>query len=245
MSQGTSAARPLDTTRATLLVVEDDATINQAVTDRLVAEGFRVVQAYDGPGAVRAHAEHAPELVVLDLMLPGFDGLEVCRRIQSERPVPVLMLTARADETDLLVGLGVGADDYVTKPFRMREVVARIRALLRRVDRARDLAGGQATTISVGDVVIDRSARRVVVAGSEVHLTPLEFDLLVALAAEPGAVRSRDDLMQEVWGWADARGTRTLDSHVKAVRSKIGPERVRTVHGVGYALEASPRQGSR
>jgi DNA-binding response OmpR family regulator len=244
MSQGTDAARPHDTTRATLLVVEDDATINQAVADRLVAEGFRVVQAFDGPGAVHAHAEHAPDLVVLDLMLPGFDGLEVCRRIQAERPVPVLMLTARADETDLLVGLGVGADDYVTKPFRMREVVARIRSLLRRVDRARDLVVGQATTLTVGDVVVDRSSRRVVVAGSEVHLTPLEFDLLVALAAEPGAVRGRDALMQEVWGWADARGTRTLDSHVKAVRSKIGPERVRTVHGVGYALEA-PRQGSR
>src|SRR6478735_6523204 len=110
----------------TLLVVEDDPTINQAVADRLVAEGFRVIQAFDGPGAVAAHGEHAPDLVVLDLMLPGFDGLEVCRRIQGDRPVPVLMLTARADETDLLVGLGVGADDYVTKPFRMREVVARV-----------------------------------------------------------------------------------------------------------------------
>ena len=110
-----------------LLVVEDDPTINQAVTDRLVAEGFRVVQAFDGPGAVAAHAEHVPDLVVLDLMLPGFDGLEVCRRIQGERPVPVLMLTARADETDLLVGLGVGADDYVTKPFRMRATTSRMR----------------------------------------------------------------------------------------------------------------------
>jgi DNA-binding response OmpR family regulator len=227
-----------------LLVVEDDATINQAVTDRLVAEGFRVVQAFDGPGAVQAHTDHKPDLVVLDLMLPGFDGLEVCRRIQAERPVPVLMLTARADETDLLVGLGVGADDYVTKPFRMREVVARIRALLRRVERARDLAAGQPSLLAVGDVVVDRASRRVVVAGGDVHLTPLEFDLLLALAAEPGTVRGRDDLMQEVWGWADARGTRTLDSHVKALRSKIGPERVRTVHGIGYALEAAAKPGA-
>ncbi len=243
MSQATSAAPSSPPSAATLLVVEDDATINQAVTDRLVAEGFHVVQAFDGPGAVQAHSDHAPDLVVLDLMLPGFDGLEVCRRIQAERPVPVLMLTARTDETDLLVGLGVGADDYVTKPFRMREVVARIRALLRRVERARALAMDQGAVLRLGDLAIDRASRRVVAAAVEVHLTPLEFDLLLALAAEPGAVRGRDDLMQEVWGWADARGTRTLDSHVKSLRSKIGPERVRTVHGVGYALEPAGPAG--
>ncbi|GAA4286183.1 response regulator transcription factor [Georgenia daeguensis] len=222
----------------TLLVVEDDPTINQALTDRLVAEGFRVVQAYDGPGAVAAHAEHRPALVVLDVMLPGFDGLEVCRRVQATRPVPVLMLTARVDETDLLVGLGVGADDYVTKPFRLREVVARIRALLRRVDRAHELAGTSVPRLVVGDLAVDRAGRRVSVDGEPVHLTPLEFDLLVALATAPGTVRSREELMSEVWGWADARGTRTLDSHVKALRAKIGAARVRTVHGVGYAVEA-------
>ncbi len=237
MSQGSSTARSSTASEGTLLVVEDDLTINQALTDRFVAEGFRVVQAFDGPGAVQAHADHAPDLVILDLMLPGFDGLEVCRRIQAERPVPVLMLTARADETDLLVGLGVGADDYVTKPFRMREVVARSRALLRRVERARNLASDQPAVSAVGDLVVDRATRRVRVAGAEVHLTPLEFDLVLALAADPGAVRLRDDLMREVWGWADARGTRTLDSHVRALRSKVGSDRVRTVHGVGYALE--------
>ena len=239
MNQG-YAASPPDAAAPTLLVVEDDPTINQAVTDRLMAEGFRVVQAFDWPGAVAAHAEHAPDLVVLDLMLPGFDGLEVCRRIQGDRPVPVLMLTARADETDLLVGLGVGADDYVTKPFRMREVVARVRALLRRVDRARRLAAEQPPVVAVGDLTVDRGSRRVTARGSEVHLTPLEFDLLLALAAEPGAVRGRDELMREVWGWADAGGTRTLDSHVKSLRAKVGAARVRTVHGVGYALEAGP-----
>jgi DNA-binding response OmpR family regulator len=154
--------------------------------------------------------------------------------------VPVLMLTARADETDLLVGLGVGADDYVTKPFRMREVVARIRALLRRVDRARELAAEQPPVLSVGDLTVDRGSRRVTARGSEVHLTPLEFDLLLALAAEPGAVRERDELMREVWGWADSGGTRTLDSHVKSLRAKVGAARVRTVHGVGYALETGP-----
>lgn len=220
-----------------LLVVEDDATINQALTDRLRAEGFEVVQAYDGPAAVAAHDEHRPDLVLLDVMLPGFDGIEVCRRIQAARPVPVLMLTARVEETDVLVGLGVGADDYVTKPFRMREVVARVRALLRRVERARELAAVDAPLLTVGPVVIDRAGRRVSVAGADVHLTPLEFDLLLALAAAPGTVRTREDLMSEVWGWADATGTRTLDSHVKALRAKIGAEVVRTVHGVGYAVE--------
>ncbi|KAA0023040.1 response regulator transcription factor [Antrihabitans cavernicola] len=219
-----------------ILVVEDDLTINQAVTDRLVAEGFRVAQAFDGPTAVAAADEHRPDLVVLDVMLPGFDGLEVCRRIQASRPVPVLMLTARTDETDLLVGLGVGADDYVTKPFRMREVVARIRALLRRVDRARSLADEAQPLLTVDTLAIDRNARRVTVDGIDVHLTPLEFDLVLALAVEPGTVRTRDELMREVWGWADAAGTRTLDSHVKAVRAKIGGQRLRTVHGVGYAL---------
>ena len=240
MSQGNTERWSNAPSPTTLLVVEDDPTINQAVTDRLVAEGFRVVQAFDGPGAVEAYGQHEPDLVVLDLMLPGFDGLEVCRRIQADRPVPVLMLTARADETDLLVGLGVGADDYVTKPFRMREVVARIRALLRRVERARLLAAEQPPVLSVGDLGVDRGSRRVSVRGAEVHLTPLEFDLLLALAAEPGAVRGRDELMRDVWGWADAGGTRTLDSHVKCLRAKIGAARVRTVHGVGYALEADP-----
>jgi DNA-binding response OmpR family regulator len=224
-----------------ILVVEDDPTINQALTDRLRAEGFVVHQAYDGPAAVAAHDEHRPDLVVLDLMLPGFDGIEVCRRVQSSRPVPVLMLTARDDETDLLVGLGVGADDYVTKPFRMREVVARVRALLRTVDRARQLQDGEARTADVlviGALTVDTRARRVALGGTDVHLTPLEFDLLHALASRPGTVRGRDELMSEVWGWADSGGTRTLDSHVKALRSKIGADLVRTVHGVGYALDA-------
>ena len=225
--------------KATVLVVEDEPTINQAVTDRLRAEGYAVHQAHDGPGAVEAFGEHAPDVVVLDVMLPGFDGLEVCRRIQAIRPVPVLMLTARDDETDILVGLGVGADDYVTKPFRMREVVARTHALLRRVERAAELASVPAPTTQLGAVNIDGPARRVTVEGVEVHLTPLEFDLLAALAANPGAVRSREQLMSEVWGWSDASGTRTLDSHVKSLRAKIGASRVRTVHGVGYALETT------
>jgi DNA-binding response OmpR family regulator len=220
-----------------ILVVEDEPTINQAVTDRLRAEGFAVDQAHDGPGAVAAFERHRPDLVVLDIMLPGFDGLEVCRRVQAIQPVPVLMLTARSDETDMLVGLAVGADDYVTKPFSMREVVARVRALLRRVERAAELATSGAARIELPGLVIDPASRRVEVEAREVHLTPLEFDLLSALAADPGTVLSRDALMRQVWGWSDATGSRTLDTHVKSLRAKIGGESVRTVHGVGYALE--------
>lgn len=233
MTSGAPGAGP---TR-TILVVEDEPLINQMVTDRLRAEGHDVVQAHDGPGAVAAFEEHDPDLVVLDLMLPGFDGLEVCRRVQAIRPVPVLMLTARDDETDVLVGFGVGADDYVTKPFRQRELVARVHALLRRVDRAAELAATTTPSRTIGSLELDGSARRVRVDGDDVHLTPLEFDLLAALAAEPSAVRTREELMRDVWGWSDASGTRTLDSHVKALRAKIGADRVRTVHGVGYALE--------
>jgi DNA-binding response OmpR family regulator len=222
--------------KARVLVVEDDPVINQAVSDRLEAEGYDVVRAWDGPGAVAAHAEHAPQLVVLDVMLPGYDGYEVCRRIQSEAPVPVLMLTARSEEADILVGLGVGADDYLTKPFRMRELVARVAALLRRVERAAELVGRR--PLELGDLRLDAAARRVWRGEEEVRLTPTEFDLLVRLAASPGAVVSRDRLMAEVWDWPGASGTRTVDSHVKGLRAKLGGDLIRTVHGVGYALEA-------
>jgi DNA-binding response OmpR family regulator len=218
-----------------ILVVEDEPVINQAITDRLGAEGFDVVQAWDGPGAVDEFDTTSPDLVVLDVMLPGFDGHEVCRRIQAKRPVPVIMVTARDDEADILVGLGVGADDYLTKPFRMRELVARVNALLRRVDRAAELVESRA--VELGDLRVDTGARKVWVGEDEVQLTATEFDLLVCLAATPGQVLTREKLLADVWGWPGASGTRTVDSHVKALRSKIGAERVRTVHGVGYALE--------
>jgi len=174
------------------------------------------------------------------VMLPGYNGHEVCRRIQADRPVPVLMLTARDDEADILVGLGVGADDYLTKPFRMNELVARVGALLRRVDRAAELATRLQDPLTLGSLRIDPGARRVWTDGEEVRLTPTEFDLLVCLAAAPGVVLTRERLLADVWGWPGASGTRTVDSHVKALRAKIGPELVRTVHGVGYALEPTP-----
>ncbi|MFB9908773.1 response regulator transcription factor [Allokutzneria oryzae] len=215
-----------------MLVVEDDMTIATSVADRLRAEGFVVELAHDGPTAVRLAEASEPDLVVLDVMLPGFDGLEVCRRIQARRPVPVLMLTARDEETDLLVGLAVGADDYLTKPFSLRELVARVRVLLRRVDRAAQLSARE-----LGDLVIDTVERRVHRAGAEVHLTPTEFDLLACLAERPRAVLPREQLMGAVWGWSDPAGSRTVDSHVKALRRKLGADLIRTVHGVGYALE--------
>jgi len=226
-----------DASAVRVLVVEDEPAIATAIAHRMAAEGWRVDIAGDGPSGVRAAAELDPDVVILDVMLPGMDGLEVCRRIQAERPVPVLMLTARDDETDVLVGLGVGADDYMTKPFSMRELLARTKALLRRVERAAQLNDQSSPAITAGDVVIDRAQRRVSREGVPVHLTPTEFDLLVMLAATPRTVLTRERLLAEVWDWVDASGTRTVDSHVKALRRKLGPDLIRTVHGVGYAFE--------
>jgi DNA-binding response OmpR family regulator len=220
-----------------VLVVEDEPTIADSVADRLRAEGFAVQIAADGPSAVEAARGTPPDLVVLDVMLPGFDGLEVCRRIQAERPVPVLMLTARDDETDLLVGLAVGADDYLTKPFSLRELAARVHALLRRFERAAGAGREDAPTIRLGELEISPAERRVRRSGVETHLTPTEFDLLVHLAGRPRTVLPREQLLADVWGWADGCGTRTVDSHVKALRRKLGGDLIRTVHGVGYALE--------
>jgi DNA-binding response OmpR family regulator len=217
-----------------VLVVEDDPTIAESVAARLRAEGFAVDLAHDGPGAVTAAAEVEPDLLVLDVMLPGFDGLEVCRRVQQRRPVPVLMLTARDEETDLLVGLAVGADDYLTKPFSPRELVARVHALLRRVDRARQSTERR---IALGDLEIDLVERRVRRGAEPAHLTPTEYELLVHLAERPRAVLPRERLLSDVWGWQDTASTRTVDSHVKALRRKLGADLIRTVHGVGYALE--------
>jgi DNA-binding response OmpR family regulator len=222
----------------TVVVIEDEVPIAQAVAARLRSEGFRVEVAYDGPTGVELVDRARPDLVVLDLMLPGLDGLEVCRRIQRERPVPVLMLTARDSETEMLVGLAVGADDYLTKPFSPRELVARAHVILRRV--ARGGASSEATRMRLGDVELDQTSRRVTRQGRAVHLTPTEFDILALMAGRPGMVFTRERLLADVWGYRDASGARTVDSHVQALRRKLGQGVVRTVHGVGYAAGEEP-----
>ncbi|MFN2593517.1 MAG: response regulator [Actinomycetota bacterium] len=219
----------------TIAIVEDEEAIASAVAARLRKEGFRVETASDGPTGVDLCLRTRPDLVVLDLMLPGFDGLEVCRRIQKHRPVAVLMLTARDSETDVLVGLGVGADDYMTKPFSVRELVARVQALLRRIDRSPTPPG---EALRFGDVEMDPARRQVRRNGTAIHLTPLEFDLLYQLASHPEVVFSREQLLMDVWGYRDGSGARTIDSHIGALRRKLGQDLVRTVHGVGYALDA-------
>jgi DNA-binding response OmpR family regulator len=216
-------------------VIEDEQPIAEAVAARLRSEGYRVEIAADGPAGIEACDRLQPDLVVLDLMLPRLDGIEVCKRIQHDRPVPVLMLTARDSESDLLVGLAVGADDYMTKPFSMRELIARVHALLRRAERTADTTLPQ--VVRVGDVELDATTRRVRVDGELVHLTPIEFDLVHYLAARPGRVSTREELLAQVWGYDVPSGARTVDSHIRTIRRKLRPEIVRTVHGVGYAIE--------
>jgi len=217
-----------------IALIEDEKSIAEAVAARLRKEGFDVVLAGDGLAGVALCERERPDAVVLDVMLPGLDGLEVCRRIQRDRPVPVLMLTARDSETDILVGLGVGADDYMTKPFSPRELVARVHALLRRTERA---AERPARVLRVAQVEIDPAARRVKHEGQPVHLTPMEFDLFYQLASSTGVVFTREQLLSEVWGYSDVYGARTVDSHVAALRRKLGAGVVRTVHGIGYSVE--------
>jgi DNA-binding response OmpR family regulator len=224
----------------TVLVVEDEDAIAEAVRARLQSEGYQVVVAPDGPDAIRRHAEHRPDLVVLDLMLPGMDGLEVCKQIQRDGWTPVLMLTARTEEADKVAGFAVGADDYLTKPFSLRELAVRVQAILRRRERIDGAPVGE--PIERAGLVIDAKRRRVDVDGAEVQLTPLEFDILHTLAREPEVVFSRDQLMDRIWGYRDHAGGRVVDSHVARLRRKIGedgndPRFIRTVHGVGYAFK--------
>jgi DNA-binding response OmpR family regulator len=224
----------------TILVVDDEEAIAEAVRARLESEGYEVIVASDGPQAIQLHAERRPDLVVLDLMLPGMDGLEVCQAIQRTSWTPVLMLTARTEEADTVAGFAVGADDYLTKPFSLRELAARVKAILRRMERMQ--AERDTGPIERNGLAIDPSRRRISVDGEEIGLTPLEFEILLALARDPGVVLSRDQLMDKVWGYRDYAGGRVVDSHVARIRRKLGedgnePRFIRTVHGVGYAFQ--------
>jgi len=223
----------------TVLVVDDEEAIAEAVGARLRSEGFRVLVCGDGPTAIELTRENRPDLVVLDLMLPGMDGLEVCKEIQKKEWVPVLMLTARTEEADKVAGFAVGADDYLTKPFSLRELVVRVKAILRRAERIRSVLPTE--QIVRGGLTVDPARRRVELDGAEVALTPLEFEILLALIREPGVVFTRETLMDRVWGYRDYAGGRVVDSHVARIRRKLEddagePKYIRTVHGVGYSF---------
>jgi DNA-binding response OmpR family regulator len=226
---------------AHILLVEDEPQLASLVRDQLAATGYRVSLAGDGQTALRAVEAQPPDLVILDWMLPGLDGLEVCRRIRARSITPILMLTARAEEIDRVLGLEVGADDYLTKPFSMRELLARARALLRRVELMRaSPTGASRSELRVGGLAIDVDGRTASVAGEPLDLTPKEFDLLSMLAEQPGRAYSREYLLRRVWGDEYVGFDRTVDTHIVRLRRKLGPmgNRVATVWGVGYKLLA-------
>ena len=217
-----------------VLVAEDDREIVKVVRAYLERAGFNVLTAYDGREALLMARQERPDLVILDLMLPEMDGLDVCRHLRRESDIPIIMLTARVEEADKLVGLELGADDYITKPFSPRELVARVRAVLRRAERLPEPG-----IISVGDVTIDQGRHLVKVGGREVKLTPTEFDLLTVLVRHPGQVFTRLQLLEKVQGYAYEGYERTIDVHIKNLRRKIEPQPhkpryILTIHGVGY-----------
>ncbi len=222
----------------TVLVVDDNKKIVDMLVEYLEASGYSAVSAFDGAQALERLSERVPDLALLDVMLPGVDGLELTRRFQA-RGVPVILVTARGDEVDRLVGLEIGADDYIVKPFSPREVVARVKAVLRRCDRT----DSEATVLGVGDLVVDTERREVLAAGESVELTRTEFDILATMAAHPGRVYTRFQLLDAASGDAFEGYERTMDAHVKNIRRKLGddpknPRYIRTVFGVGYKLEA-------
>ncbi len=224
-------------TGAAILVVDDEESIQKLLTYPLERDGYRVVQARDGEEALARFREEQPDLVLLDLALPKLDGLEVCRRIRAESSVPILMLTARDDEIDKVLGLEIGADDYITKPFSIRELRSRIRAAMRRASLAPQPEAVE--VIESDGLRIDLPRRAVEIRGKEAQLTYLEFELLRTLASTPGRVYTRQSLLDKLWGGAAYRDPRTIDVHVRHLREKIeqdpsDPEYIFTVRGVGY-----------
>jgi two-component system response regulator MtrA len=220
-------------TKGRILVVDDDASLAEMLSIVLRQEGFDSELCGRGDEALSAFRDYRPDLVLLDLMLPGRDGIEVCKQIRAESGVPIVMLTAKGDTVDVVVGLESGADDYVVKPFKPKELIARIRARMRRFDDV------DTESLTIGDLVIDVPGHAVTRDGTPISLTPLEFDLLVCLARKPNQVFSREILLEQVWGYRHAADTRLVNVHVQRLRSKVehdpeNPEIVVTVRGVGY-----------
>jgi len=230
------------TGKNTVLVVEDDRNLLDTLRYNLKTEGYEVLTAADGAAAVEIAQRAKPDLILLDVMLPEMDGFEVCRILRKEMTVPILMLTAKAEETDKVVGLEIGADDYMTKPFGLRELLARVKAMLRRSKMAQTLPQSEGIVLIVGDIRVDTARHHVEKGKKRLELTPKEFDLLAFLAKNKGFVFSRDQLLEKVWGYEFAGDTRTVDVHVRWLREKLEddanePKLLLTVRGVGYKLE--------
>jgi DNA-binding response OmpR family regulator len=233
----------VSTRQRRILVVDDETSIREVLTRYLEREGYRVEVAADGQSALLAAATSPPDLIVLDLMLPGIDGLEVCRRLRSQSAVPIIMLTARDEEADKLIGFTTGADDYLTKPFSPAELVLRVKAVLRRADAATAPALAPDDTLHVGELVISPAFRRVEVAGRAVELTAKEFDMLLLLARHPGQVFSRSQLLDHIWDYDYYGDSSTVTVHISRLREKLEPDPahpryIKTVWGVGYKFEA-------
>jgi two-component system, OmpR family, response regulator len=219
-----------------LLLVEDDQTLRETLAYNLGREGYEVIETGDGVSALDLARAHEPDLVLLDIMLPGLDGLTVCRTLRHERDVPIVLLTARTGEVDRIVGLDSGADDYVVKPFSLGELLARLRAVMRRG------RGSPATKLQSGGLTLDLVAHRAFCGESRLNLAPKEFDLLAELIRHKGAVLTRDLLLQRVWGFDFQGDTRTVDVHIRMLREKIeddpaNPQRIQTVRGIGYRFD--------
>jgi DNA-binding response OmpR family regulator len=229
----------------TILVVEDETTLRETLADALEAEGFRVLQAADGRVALSSFRADHPDLILLDLMLPELSGIEVCRIIRAESGVPIVMLTAKDSELDKVVGLELGADDYVTKPFSLRELSARIRALFRRSETATPPGPAPGAVVDLGRVQVDLAGHRLLRDGEALPIKPKAFELLVFLLRNPGQAFTRDQLLEHVWGYDYAGETRTVDVHVHWLRSTLeddaaAPKYIHTVRGVGYVFRRPP-----
>ena len=227
---------------AKILIVEDDENLLATLKYNLLKESYDVITAVDGTQAIETARNEKPELIVLDVMLPNLSGFEVCRILRKEMTVPILMLTAKTEEVDKIVGLEIGADDYMTKPFSMRELLARVRAMLRRVDMAKLKTVDEKESLKISDLEIDFGRHQVFYSGSPVDLSPKEYDLLAFLAKNKGLVFSREQLLEKVWGYDYAGDTRTVDVHIRWLRQKIEtdpahPRNLLTIRGAGYKLE--------